>query len=94
MQHHNIYTFPSSTDKVHLKAVTDNRKEFEDQSAIPYPRLGFYGVIDEHFDIDLIKEEADAKPYWHFILIGLVIKIYLRSILFIHIFFGITRQCN
>ena len=75
MQHHNIYAFPSSIDKVHLKAVTDNRKEFEDQSAIPHPRLGFYGVIDEHFDIDLIKEEADAKPYWHFILIGLVIKI-------------------
>lgn len=74
-QHHNIYSFPSSIDKAHFKAARDNRKEYSDQSAIPHPRLGFFGVIDERFDIDLIKQAADAKPDWHFVLVGPVIKI-------------------
>ena len=74
-QHHNIYSFPSSIDKAHFVAARDSQQEVPDQSAIPYPRLGFYGVIDERFDIDLIKQAADAKPDWHFILVGPVIKI-------------------
>ncbi|AEE53473.1 glycosyltransferase [Haliscomenobacter hydrossis] len=74
-QHHNIHSFPSSIDKAHFKAARDNKKEVADQSAIPHPRLGFYGVIDERFDIDLIKQAADAKPEWHFVLVGPVIKI-------------------
>ncbi|MDP1813661.1 MAG: glycosyltransferase, partial [Leadbetterella sp.] len=40
-----------------------------------HPRLGFYGVIDERFDIDLIKQAADAKPDWQFVLVGPIIKI-------------------
>lgn len=74
-QHNNIYSFPSSIDKVHFKAARNNVKEYADQSAIPHPRLGFYGVIDERFDIDLVKQAADAKPDWHFVLVGPVIKI-------------------
>jgi glycosyltransferase involved in cell wall biosynthesis len=74
-QHGNIYAFPSSIDKAHFKAARHNKKEMPDQSAIPHPRLGFYGVIDERFDIDLIKQAADAQPNWHFVLIGPVVKI-------------------
>nr|WP_290929994.1 glycosyltransferase family 1 protein [Haliscomenobacter sp.] len=74
-QHHNIHSFPSSIDKAHFKAARDNNNEVADQSAIPHPRLGFYGVIDERFDIDLIKQAADAQPDWHFVLVGPIIKI-------------------
>ncbi len=74
-QHPNIYSFPSSIDKAHFKKARDTQKEATDQSTIPHPRLGFYGVIDERFDIDLIRQAADAKPDWHFVLIGPVIKI-------------------
>lgn len=74
-QHSNIYPFPSSIDKSHFKKARDKNKEASDQLSIPYPRLGFYGVIDERFDIDLIKQAADAKPDWHFVLVGPVIKI-------------------
>ena len=66
-QHHNIYPFPSSIDKAHFKKARDIQNEVADQSAIPHPRLGFYGVIDERFDINLIKQAADAKPDWHFV---------------------------
>jgi UDP-galactopyranose mutase len=32
-------------------------------------------VIDERFDIDLVKKVADAKPEWQFVFIGPVVKI-------------------
>lgn len=73
--HHNIYSFPSSIDKAHFEKARSVLTEPADQQHIPHPRLGFFGVIDERFDIDLIKYVADTKPEWQFILIGPVVKI-------------------
>jgi len=42
---------------------------------IPRPRIGFYGVVDERFNIELLRLLADQKPDWHFIVIGPVAKI-------------------
>lgn len=74
-KHPNIYPFPSSIDKAHFAQARKEMNEPADQAAIPHPRLGFYGVIDERFDVDLIKEAALQKPDWHFVLIGPVVKI-------------------
>ncbi|WP_194776266.1 glycosyltransferase [Pararhodonellum marinum] len=74
-QHHNIYASPSSIDKAHFAGARNYQKDASDQAIIPHPRLGFYGVIDERFDIELIKQAAEAKPDWQFVLIGPVIKI-------------------
>ena len=74
-QHHNIYPFPSSIDKEHFAAARCIEVDCEDQKHIPHPRFGFYGVIDERFDIDMIAGAAKAKPDWQFILIGPVVKI-------------------
>jgi UDP-galactopyranose mutase len=46
-----------------------------DQAHIPHVRIGFYGVIDERFNINLLAEVAQQRPDWHFILIGPVVKI-------------------
>ena len=46
-----------------------------DQAAIPHPRLGFFGVIDERMDIDLVAAVADLRPDWHLVMIGPVVKI-------------------
>jgi hypothetical protein len=73
--HHNIHAFPSSIDKAHFGKARINTEEPDDQKQIPHPRLGFYGVIDERFDISLIDEITDLKPDWHFVLIGPVVKI-------------------
>ncbi|MEP6465019.1 MAG: glycosyltransferase family 1 protein [Parafilimonas sp.] len=73
--HKNIYAFPSSIDKEHFLKARYAIDEPEDQKNIPHPRLGFYGVIDERFDIDLIQKVADAKPEWQFVFIGPVVKI-------------------
>lgn len=74
-QHNNIYPFPSSIDKKHFGSARHIKQEPADQASIPSPKFGFYGVIDERFDIELVKQVAEAKPEWHFILIGPVVKI-------------------
>ena len=75
MFHHNIYPFPSSIDKSHFSKARHFVKDPEDQKAIPHPRFGFYGVIDERFHISLIDELSTLRPDWHFVLLGPVIKI-------------------
>lgn len=74
-QHANIFPFPSSIDKQHFLKARTYKKSPRDQREITRPRIGFFGVIDERFDIDLIREMAEKKPGWQFILIGPVVKI-------------------
>ncbi|MEO7961619.1 MAG: glycosyltransferase [Ginsengibacter sp.] len=73
--HHNIFPFPSSIDKEHFMQARNNSMEPCDQASIPRPRFGFYGVIDERFDAELIREVATRRPEWQFVLIGPIIKI-------------------
>ena len=71
----NVHSFPSSIDKSHFGRARRIKKQPKDQAAIIGPRLGFYGVLDERFDIDLISEVAQKKPNWQIVLIGPVVKI-------------------
>ena len=73
--HHNIHPFPSSIDKEHFIQARNITTDQEDQANIPHPRFGYYGVIDERFDIELIMEVAKRKPEWHFVIIGPIVKI-------------------
>ena len=43
--------------------------------ALPHPRLGFFGVIDERFDPVAVSLLADAHPEWQVVLVGPVVKI-------------------
>ncbi len=74
-QHANIHAFPSSIDKAHFAAARKTNTEPKDQAAIKGKKLGFYGVIDERFDIELIREIAEARPDLQLMLIGPVVKI-------------------
>jgi UDP-galactopyranose mutase len=73
--HQNIYAVPSSVDKAHFALARKAPPEPSDQAAIPGPRLGFFGVIDERLDIALLQAVASARPDWQFILLGPVVKI-------------------
>lgn len=73
--HDNIFPFPSSIDKNHFLKARTNLAEPLDQQNIPFPRLGFYGVLDERLDIELIAALARLKPEWQIVLIGPVVKI-------------------
>lgn len=73
--HQNIYPFPSAIDKSFFFPARTKLSEPADQVSIPHPRLGFFGVIDERFDIDIVKRMAELKPGWQFVFIGPVVKI-------------------
>ena len=74
-RHEQIFPFPSSIDKSHFAQGRNNMPEPNDQQSIPHPRIGFYGVIDERMDINLIENVARNRPDWHFVIIGPVVKI-------------------
>ena len=74
-QHENIHPFPSSIEKEHFAIARNLSEEPADQKDIPHPRLGFYGVIDERMDIELLAGMAQARPDWHLVIIGPVVKI-------------------
>lgn len=75
-RHPEVYAFPSSIDAQHF-ARARGRIGIEppDQAEIPHPRLGFFGVIDERMDLALVGEIASARPDWHLVMIGPVVKI-------------------
>ncbi|HEX6645320.1 MAG TPA: glycosyltransferase [Gemmatimonadales bacterium] len=73
-RHPNVHCFPSSVDAAHFAAGAD-RPEPADQAAIPRPRLGFYGVIDERLDLPLIDAIATRHPAWQVVMVGPVVKI-------------------
>ena len=74
-QHHNIHPFPSSVDVEHFAQARHIDAEPVDQAGIPRPRLGFFGVIDERMDLDLIGGVAAARPDWQIVMLGPVVKI-------------------
>lgn len=74
-QHHSVFAFPSSIDRDHFMQARKAIEEPEDQRSIPHPRLGFYGVVDERFDIELLDEMSKNRPDWQFVIIGPVVKI-------------------
>jgi len=74
-QHSNVHLFPSSIDVYHFAQARERQEEPADQAAIPHPRLGFFGVIDERMDLLLVEQVAHLRPDWHVVLIGPIVKI-------------------
>ena len=74
-QHPAVFPFPSSIDKAHFSKARLDTTIPVDQSNIPRPRIGFFGVVDERFDIDLLRDTAVLKPEWQFVIIGPTVKI-------------------
>jgi glycosyltransferase involved in cell wall biosynthesis len=74
-QHSNIHPFPSSVDVAHFAQARRIATDPDDQACIPRPRLGFFGVIDERMDTALLEGVAAARPDWHLVMVGPIVKI-------------------
>src|SRR5579863_1127340 len=42
----------------------------EDAATLPGPVIGFYGLIEDWVDIEVIRHMATARPEWSFLMIG------------------------
>jgi len=75
LQHDNAHPFPSSIDRAHFARAREATADPADQAHIPRPRLGFFGVVDERLDIELLDSAARLRPEWQFVIVGPVVKI-------------------
>ena len=79
--HPNLHCLPSAVDARHFSPARLEATSEEGVSAaalhrgMPHPRLGFFGVIDERLDLDLVAGIADQRPGWHIVMVGPVVKI-------------------
>jgi glycosyltransferase involved in cell wall biosynthesis len=75
------FCYPSSVDLKHFaKARHSGQTTPSDLNKIPFPRVGFYGVIDERIDLKLLAFAAKKLPLVSFIMIGPVVKISPQSL--------------
>ena len=84
--HSNAHCLPSAVDpahfsptNLHLHSQTAAQVEAI-QGNLRQPRVGYYGVIDERLDIELVGMVADAHPEWDIAMVGPVVKIDPQSL--------------
>jgi glycosyltransferase involved in cell wall biosynthesis len=73
--HSNVHLFPSSVDVAHFAGARHVLVDPADQAAIPRPRIGYVGVIDERMDYELLAGVAAARPEWYLVLVGPTAKV-------------------
>ena len=68
-----VLCLPSSIEEKHF-AVTRLSKDAPDLAAIPRPRLGALGVIDDRIDLEIVDAIAAERPDWQIVLAGPLAK--------------------
>jgi len=67
----NTILVPHGVDYDHFsKALSNHTPDPPDIAGIPRPRLGFFGLIRDWLDLDLLAEVARRRPDWHIVMIG------------------------
>jgi UDP-galactopyranose mutase len=75
-RHPNVHCIANAVDGGHFAPPPPAARSIEAVSAraihaaIPNPRLGFFGIIDERVDLELLGRMADLRPDWHFVMAG------------------------
>jgi glycosyltransferase involved in cell wall biosynthesis len=73
--HSNVHCFPSSVDTNHFEKALQPIPVPVDMERFSGPVAGYYGVIDERIDLELIRETAQLNPDINFVFIGPLAKI-------------------
>lgn len=73
--HKNVFCFPSSVDVDHFAGQRNSSDIPSDIADVPSPIVGYYGVIDERIDLELIEKTAKNSPDHSFVMIGPICKI-------------------
>ncbi len=69
--HPQTHLVTHGVDCEHFARATDPTTDIPDDVAdLPHPILGFFGLIQEWVDLDLLAEVARRRPGWSIVLIG------------------------
>jgi glycosyltransferase involved in cell wall biosynthesis len=75
-QHPNVHFFGCGVEVDHFgKALSDNTPIPKDVAKLGRPIIGWFGVIDERVDYELLGQMADMRPDWSFVMVGPVVKV-------------------
>ncbi|MBU8536856.1 glycosyltransferase [Falsiroseomonas tokyonensis] len=74
-RHPQVHCFPSSIDTAHFGQARSGLPEPESMAGIGRPRIGFFGVIDERMDLELVAAFAALRRDWQLVMLGPVVKI-------------------
>lgn len=85
VQHSRVHCFPSSVDVNHFSQAMVADMDHPAQRDLAGPRIGFFGVIDERLDLELLAVLAARRPNWQCVMLGPVVKIPESSL---------PRACN
>ena len=74
--HDDVHFFGCGVDARHFAAARRASTVVPaDAAALPHPVLGYFGVVDERLDYDLLRAVATARPDWTLLMIGPVVKV-------------------
>lgn len=75
-RHADVHLFPSGVEPADFSPASrrDSAAPSELHGA-PRPVVGFYGVVDERLDLDLLRAVAELRPRWTWAIVGPVLKI-------------------
>jgi len=81
-RHPSVHCFPSSVDAQHFAGVkaAGAPADVVSPGEKAEPTLGFFGVLDERIDLELVARIADARPTWRLDIVGPVVKIAADSL--------------
>lgn len=75
-QHPNVHFFGCGVEVEHFgKAQLEETVIPGDIASLDKPVIGWFGVIDERVDYDLLREMAESRPEWSFVMVGPVVKV-------------------
>ncbi len=71
-QHPNTHLVPHGVDFEHFASTSDIPVDQlpGDLRDVPKPVLGYFGLIADHVDLELIAGAARRRPTWSFVLVG------------------------
>ena len=74
--HHNVHFFGCGVDARHFgKARSSDTPLPVDVASLEAPVFGYFGVIDERIDYDLIRALAEQRPDASIVMVGPVVKV-------------------
>ena len=75
-QHDNAHFFGCGVEYDHFAKAQDKSGRIpDDVKDLKKPIIGWFGVIDERVDYDLLRKAAELRPDYSFVLVGPVVKV-------------------
>lgn len=75
-QHDNAHCFGCGVEYDHFAQAQDTTKDIPaDVKDLKRPIVGWFGVVDERVDYDLLREAAALRPDYSFVIVGPVVKV-------------------